>query len=111
MTTDTPRTDAAIWRLTKFDSAILEYDGETLNEIHCASYDEAECLVDLLNNKERELAALQSEVERLRDAFSHLTDEIECASKCSSHTTNYCDCGRLARAYAISDSIPQNPTK
>jgi len=67
--TDTPRTDASIWKLTKFDSALLEHDGETLNEIHCASHDEAECLVDLLNRKSEELAVSQAEVERLKNGF------------------------------------------
>jgi hypothetical protein len=77
MTTDTPRTEAAIWRITKFDSAILEHDGETLNEIHCSSHDEAECLVDLLNNKERELSASNAEVERLK-ALPHFHHESYC---------------------------------
>ena len=54
---------------------------------------------------------LEAEVERLRDAFSHLTNEIECPSKCLSHQGDHCDCGRLERAYAISHSIAQNPTK
>jgi len=76
MTTDTPRTDAAIWRLTTFSSALLEHDGETCNEIHCASHDEAECLVDLLNERERELAASQAEVERLTEALDTLTAVI-----------------------------------
>lgn len=53
----------------------------------------------------------EAEVERLRDAFSHLTNEIECTPKCLSHQANHCDCGRLERAYAISHSIAQNPTK
>jgi hypothetical protein len=75
--TDTPRTEVAIWRITKFDSAILEYDGETLNEIHCASYDEAECLVDLLNKKEEALAASKAEVERLK-AMPHFHHESYC---------------------------------
>jgi hypothetical protein len=77
MTTDTPRTDAAIWRLTTFSSALLEHDGETCNEIYCVSQDEAECLVDLLNKKELELAIslenqckAQAEVERLKAQLS-----------------------------------------
>jgi uncharacterized coiled-coil protein SlyX len=53
----------------------------------------------------------EAEIERMRDAFSYLTDEIECTSKCSSHQADHCDCGRIERAYAISDSIAQNPTK
>jgi len=71
-TTPTPRTDVSIWRLTQFSSALLEHDGETCNEIHCASHDEAECLVDLLNKKERELAEKTNEVARLRDQIEKL---------------------------------------
>ena len=77
MKTDTPRTDAIIWRLTKFNSALLEHDGETCNEIHCASHDEAECLVDLLNEKEQELAESQAEVERLEEQLTHF-DDVHC---------------------------------
>ena len=91
MRTDTPRTDALI--------------------MECPSHLQEVALANLSQDLERELAASNAEVERLRDAFSKLTDEIECTSKCSSHPTNYCDCGRLARAYTISDSIAQNPTK
>jgi len=76
MTTDTPRTDAAIWRLTTFSSALLEHDGETCNEIYCVSQDEAECLVDLLNKKELELAIslenqvkAQAEIKEIRNAL------------------------------------------
>ena len=58
-----------------------------------------------------EIDKAEAEVERLRDAFYRLTDEIECTPKCSSHQAGHCDCGRLERAYAISDSIAQNPTK
>jgi hypothetical protein len=81
-----------------------------LSEKDCPVYENyvhAEVCAEL----ERELAASKAEVERLGDAFSHLTDEIECTSKCNSHIMNYCNCERLTRAYAISDSIPQNPTK
>jgi hypothetical protein len=76
-TTPTPRTDTAIWRLTKFDSALLEHEGETLNEIRCASHDEAECLVDLLNEKERELAASEDEVERLQANLARAVEIAE----------------------------------
>jgi len=71
-TTPTPRTDVSIWRLTQFSSALLEHDGETCNEIHCASHDEAECLVDLLNKKERELAASQAECAKWRKVAESL---------------------------------------
>ena len=88
MTTDTPRTEVAIWRITKFDSAILEYDGETLNEIHCSSHDEAECLVDLLNNKEEALSASKAEVERLKGIkqikVSKRPYDYECGDGCCS---------------------------
>ena len=60
-TTDTPR-----WKLTEFPSALLEHDGETCNEIYCASHDEAECLVDLLNNLTCRAEKAEAEVERLR---------------------------------------------
>jgi uncharacterized protein YfdQ (DUF2303 family) len=63
--TDTPRTDASFWKTTVFNSALLEHDGETCNEIFCISRDEAECLVDLLNKKEQALAASKAEVAEL----------------------------------------------
>jgi len=88
MTTDTPRTDAASF----------------------SSRDPLE-LLQTSQQLERELSASKAEVERLRDAFSHLTNEIECNPKCLSHQASHCDCGRLERAYAISHSIAQNPTK
>ena len=56
-TTDTPR-----WTVTQFNSALLEHDGETCNEIFCISKDEAECLVDLLNE-------LTERAERLRSTM------------------------------------------
>ena len=61
-------------------------------------------LAELWSRFDKQMQA-EAEVERLRDAFSHLTDEIECTPKCSSHQAGYCDCGRLDRAYAIADSI------
>jgi tRNA C32,U32 (ribose-2'-O)-methylase TrmJ len=61
---DTPR-----WTVTQFDSALLEHDGETCNEIDCASRDEAECLVDLLNNLTKRAEEAEAEVERLRTAL------------------------------------------
>jgi len=75
--TDTPHTDASIWKLTKFDSALLEHDGETLNEIHCASHDEAECLVDLLNGKSEELAASNSALDQMTENAVKLKAEVE----------------------------------
>jgi hypothetical protein len=69
--------EVAIWTLTKFASALLEHDGETCNEIHCASHDEAECLVDLLNKKEQELAASKAEVERLKAEVKSLNHILE----------------------------------
>jgi predicted nuclease with TOPRIM domain len=60
---------------------------------------------------QKDLKASKAEVERLRDVFSRLTDEIECLPWCNSHQADHCDCGRLKRAYAISHSIAQNPTK
>ena len=92
-TTDTPRTDAAI-----------ELYGDRPFMVSAVPVEFAEGL-------ERELAASKAEVKKLRDAFSRLTDEIECSPKCSSHQADHCDCGRLERAYAISSSIAQNPTK
>jgi hypothetical protein len=92
-TTPTPRTDAAIWRLTKFDSALLEHEGETLNEIHCASHDEAECLVDLLNEKERELAASEAEVERLHEDNQKLRARLKYVQgcECDNYLHPYCN--------------------
>ena len=52
----------------------------------------------------------EAEVERLQAAFSRLADEIECTPWCNSHQAGFCDCRRLERAYAISDSIPQYQT-
>jgi hypothetical protein len=69
------------------------------------------CSPSHINKLYQELAASQAEVERLRDSFSLLTNEIECTPKCLSHQSDHCDCGRLERAYAISHSIAQNPTK
>ena len=63
-TTDTPR-----WTVTQFNSALLEHDGETCNEIFCISRDEAECLVDLLNEWTERAEKAQADVERLRAAL------------------------------------------
>ena len=71
-TTDTPRTDAAIWRLTTFSSALREHDGEICNEIYCASRDEAECLVDLLNELTKRAEEAEAEVERLKKVIESL---------------------------------------
>lgn len=68
MTTDTPRTDAA-WKVTTFSSALLEHDGEVCNEIHCASPDEAECLVELLNEMTAAHQKLEAEVESFWSRF------------------------------------------
>jgi hypothetical protein len=58
MNTDTKPTPT--WKVCKtFNSALLEdeEEGERLNEILCASTDEAECLVDLLNKMNNEVAS------------------------------------------------------
>jgi hypothetical protein len=68
-TTDTPR-----WKLTEFASALLEHDGETCNEIYCASHDEAECLVDLLNKLTKRAEEAEAAVEKLREALDTAYD-------------------------------------
>ena len=59
------------WKVCKrYDNLALledEIEGEILNEIFCVNRDEAECLVDLLNGKERELTEKTNEVARLRE--------------------------------------------
>lgn len=90
--TPTPRTDAEL--------------NKTWKGIHAAYVP-----MGFARQLERELTEAKTEVARLRDAFSRLTDEIECTPKCVSHSGDHCNCGRLERAYEISDSIPQNPTK
>ena len=67
-TSDTPRTNAAIW------------SGETLNEIHCASHDEAEALIALLNGSrqlERELLAARDDNFNLANALSKAEAKVE----------------------------------
>lgn len=94
LTTDTQRTDA-VWKLTPFASALLEHDGETCNEIFCADADEAECLVDLLNeltnraeDAEDDLTRTQIEMQLeidkaeadaaiLKEAFKGVDNEFE----------------------------------
>lgn len=74
-TTPTPT-----WKVCKaFNSALLEdeKEGERLNEIFCANRDEAECLVDLLNGKERELAEKTNEVARLREELQDIKDGMK----------------------------------
>jgi len=66
--------EVAIWTLTKFASALREHDGETCNEIHCASHYEAECLVDLLNEKEQELSASKAETKKLREELAEIKE-------------------------------------
>jgi len=76
----TENTNSPTWKVCKtFNSALLEdeKEGERLNEIHCANTDEAYCLVDLLNKKERELAEKTNEVERLRDLLERAIEAIE----------------------------------
>ena len=73
MTIDPPR-----WKLTEFASALLEHDGETCNEIFCTSRDEAECLVDLLNEWTERAEKAEAEVERLR---GQLIRAVEMAEK------------------------------
>jgi len=63
-TTDTPR-----WTVTQFNSALLEHDGETCNEIFCTSKDEAECLVDLLNELTERAERAEAEVEMLKEQW------------------------------------------
>jgi hypothetical protein len=89
---------------------------EKLKGIVKAQQDELEAISFALGTNEGHssvdhIVTLRAEVERLRDAFSHLANEIECTPKCLSHQADHCDCGRLERAYAISHSIAQNPTK
>lgn len=72
-TTDTPR-----WTVTQFNSALLEHDGETCNEIFCISRDEAECLVDLLNEWTERAEKAEAEVERLKSDKAHLI--TQCAN-------------------------------
>jgi len=91
MTTDTPRTDALIWRLTTFNSALLEHDGETCNEIHCASHDEAECLVDLLNEKERELAESHAQSHGLARRVVEAETMLEAAQAKLNDATEWLD--------------------
>ena len=93
--TDTPRTDAASF--SSRDPLELMQTSQQLE-------------IELTHSLQNQVKT-QTEVESLRDAFSHLTNEIECTPKCSSHQAGYCDCGRLDRAYAIADLIAQNPTK
>ena len=94
--TDTPRTNK---------EAFAHFEG------FCVSIAFARRLEIELTHSLQNQVKTQTEVESLRDAFSHLTNEIECTPKCSSHQAGYCDCGRLDRAYAIADLIAQNPTK
>ena len=67
------------WKVCKtFNSALLEdeKEGERLNEILCTDFDEAECLVDLLNGKEREVARLRELLNRAIEAIpDSLMDE------------------------------------
>lgn len=74
--TNTPR-----WKLTRFESALLVHDGEICNEIYCASQDEAECLVDLLNELTKRAEKAEAEVERLK-ALPHFHHESYCR-KCN----------------------------
>ena len=92
-TTDTPR-----WTVTQFNSALLEHDGETCNEIFCISKDEAECLVDLLNElteraerlrstmrsfilvspiEAQRMEKIEAEAERFRELLLRAINEIE----------------------------------
>lgn len=75
-TTPTPT-----WKVCEtFNSALLEdeKEGERLNEILCADKDEAECLVDLLNGKEIELAEKTNEVERLKELLAQAIHYPDC---------------------------------
>jgi len=73
-TTDTPRTDAApIWKVCPtFNSALLEdeKEGERLNEILCATCDEAECLVELLNELTKRAEKAEAEAVKLRQELA-----------------------------------------
>lgn len=78
-TTPTPT-----WKFCKaFNSALLEdeKEGERLNEILCADKDEAECLVDLLNGKERELTEKTNEVARLREELMQAKEMVMDAAR------------------------------
>jgi predicted nuclease with TOPRIM domain len=108
MTTDTPLDDACPHCLTA--EALSDQNTELKTEIEQLNIAGATAVEAAKLFKQRAEKA-EAEVERLRDAFSHLTNEIECTPKCSSHQADHCDCGRIERAYAISASIPQNPTK
>ena len=72
-TTDTPPR----WRITKYSSALLVNEGEICNEIYCASHDEADCLVDVLNELTCRAEKAEAEVERLRDLLNRALNEIE----------------------------------
>jgi hypothetical protein len=108
-TTDTPRTDAAIWKLTKFASALLEHDGETCNEIHCSSHDEAECLVDLLNKKEKEVASLREELKISNNLDEHKAiriSELESyAQKLRAEIISYQAIATLAISYMTDEAL------
>ena len=122
-TTDTPR-----WTVTQFNSALLEHDGETCNEIFCISKDEAECLVDLLNElteraerlrstmrsfilvspiEAQRMEKIEAEVERLWDLLNRAINEIE---KTPFHTPKLTafTAHRLAERYR--DEITNNST-
>jgi len=70
--TGIPRTNMPRWRITKYSSALLVHEGEICNEIYCASHDEAECLVDVLNELTCRAEKAESEIERLKDALESL---------------------------------------
>lgn len=106
-TTDTPRTDAVQFQPRPISMTI---ENEMLRALSRQLERELSALQRLRPTRD-DVQKLEAEVERLRDAFSKLTDEIECTPWCTSHEAGRCDCKRLTRAYAISDSISQSPTK
>lgn len=103
-TTDTPR-----WTVTQFNSALLEHDGETCNEIFCISKDEAECLVDLLNELTERAERLRStmrsfilvspiEAQRMEKIEIERDENLERAEKAEAEV------GRLERELAASQA-------
>jgi hypothetical protein len=118
-------TPTPTWKVCKeFNSALLEdeKEGERLNEIHCASSDEAECLVDLLNKKEREVARLmeelrgeiawrrtkESELEKLHEDLTRPAPEEPANPTCSNttHKFSHCDCKQPSEKDTSTETCP-----
>jgi hypothetical protein len=98
--TDTPRTDAKSVAHFEGFCVSIAFARELEREIEETENEYLQTAFALTKQTERAEKA-EAEVERLKELFNKLAEEVECGPECFSRFGDHCNCSRLKRANKV----------